>query len=116
MVKRAYDVVVVGSGPGGLAAAIAAKRNGADDVLIVERDVEMGGILLQCIHHGFGTEILGDTKKRRRELQEQRKRFRRNRERFRKRRAPDKRSFRSGESTTIPRRGRFMVTLIRSKA
>lgn len=60
MAERDYDVIVIGSGPGGLAAAIAARRNGADRVLVVERDVEMGGILLQCIHHGFGTEILGE--------------------------------------------------------
>ncbi len=56
--KEIYDVVVIGSGPGGLAAAIAAKKHGADDVLIIERDVELGGILLQCIHNGFGLEIL----------------------------------------------------------
>lgn len=56
-VKRKYDVVVIGSGPGGLAAAIAAKREGAEDVLIIERDTELGGILLQCIHTGFGVEI-----------------------------------------------------------
>jgi NADPH-dependent 2,4-dienoyl-CoA reductase/sulfur reductase-like enzyme len=55
-----YDVVVIGSGPGGLAAAIAAKKAGADDVLIVERDQELGGILLQCIHNGFGVEIFGE--------------------------------------------------------
>jgi len=52
-----YDVIVVGSGPGGLAAAISAKKNGAANVLIIERDVEPGGILLQCIHNGFGVEI-----------------------------------------------------------
>jgi NADPH-dependent 2,4-dienoyl-CoA reductase/sulfur reductase-like enzyme len=54
--KTTYDVIVIGSGPGGLAAAIAAKKGGADDVLVLERDVELGGILLQCIHNGFGME------------------------------------------------------------
>ncbi len=54
--KEKYDVVIIGSGPGGLAAAIAAKRKGAEDVLLIERDVELGGILLQCIHNGFGLE------------------------------------------------------------
>jgi thioredoxin reductase len=52
-----FDAVIIGSGPGGLAAAIAAKENGAGSVLIIERDVELGGILLQCIHNGFGVEI-----------------------------------------------------------
>ncbi|MDP2989913.1 MAG: FAD-dependent oxidoreductase [Kiritimatiellota bacterium] len=54
--KPTYDVIVIGSGPGGLAAAIAAKKAGADDVLVLERDIELGGILLQCIHNGFGLE------------------------------------------------------------
>jgi NADPH-dependent 2,4-dienoyl-CoA reductase/sulfur reductase-like enzyme len=54
---KSYDVVVIGSGPGGLAAAIAAKKQGAEKVLVIERDLELGGILLQCIHNGFGVEI-----------------------------------------------------------
>ena len=55
--KDTYDVVIIGSGPGGLAAAVAAKKAGAEDVLVIERDTELGGILLQCIHNGFGAEI-----------------------------------------------------------
>ncbi len=58
--KRDYDVIVIGSGPGGLAAASAAKKAGAGDVLLLERDRELGGILLQCIHNGFGLEVFGE--------------------------------------------------------
>ena len=47
-------VLIVGGGPAGLAAALAAKENGASGVLILERDQELGGILNQCIHNGFG--------------------------------------------------------------
>lgn len=48
------DVAVVGAGPAGLAAAVAARKEGAEKVLIVERDTGIGGILQQCIHPGFG--------------------------------------------------------------
>lgn len=48
------DIVIIGGGPAGLAAALAAKEAGAERILIVERDKELGGILNQCIHNGFG--------------------------------------------------------------
>ena len=54
MYKMNCDVAVVGGGPAGLAAAIAAKKEGAEKVLIIERDNALGGILQQCIHPGFG--------------------------------------------------------------
>ena len=49
-----HDIVVIGGGPAGLAAAISAKKAGVSDILILERDATLGGILNQCIHNGFG--------------------------------------------------------------
>ena len=51
---KKYNLVIIGGGPAGLAAAVAAYDAGEKDVLILERDKELGGILNQCIHNGFG--------------------------------------------------------------
>ncbi|MBO5200580.1 MAG: FAD-dependent oxidoreductase [Clostridia bacterium] len=55
-----YPVVVVGGGPAGMAAAISAKENGAEKVLVIERENRLGGILKQCIHAGFGLQYFGE--------------------------------------------------------
>jgi len=57
--KTKKDIVVVGGGPAGMAASIRGTEEGAD-VMLVERDIELGGILNQCIHNGFGVEIYGE--------------------------------------------------------
>lgn len=59
MEKR--DAVIIGGGPAGLAAAVELKKNGIDDILIIEREKELGGILRQCIHDGFGLTRFGET-------------------------------------------------------
>ncbi|MCI8327472.1 MAG: FAD-dependent oxidoreductase, partial [Lachnospiraceae bacterium] len=56
MKKSMADIVVIGGGPAGMAAALEAKRQGAEHVMVIERDVEPGGILQQCIHDGFGLQ------------------------------------------------------------
>jgi cation diffusion facilitator CzcD-associated flavoprotein CzcO len=52
------DVAVIGAGPAGLAAAARAKQSGAGRVILLDRDRELGGILNQCIHNGFGLQLL----------------------------------------------------------
>ena len=51
---KQIDLVIIGSGAAGMAAAIEAKKNGVNDLLILEKDAQLGGILNQCIHNGFG--------------------------------------------------------------
>ena len=60
MTNRHVDLVIVGGGPAGMAAAVAAYEAGLRDVLILERDNSLGGILRQCIHNGFGLHRFGE--------------------------------------------------------
>ena len=60
MINREIDLVVIGGGPAGMAAAIAAHEGGLRDILILERDDALGGILRQCIHNGFGLHRFGE--------------------------------------------------------
>jgi len=53
------QIAVIGGGPAGLAAALAASEAGADEIVLIERDRELGGILNQCVHDGFGNLIFG---------------------------------------------------------
>ena len=57
---RLVDVAVIGGGPAGMSAALAAKKKGAETVLVIERDDLLGGILQQCIHNGFGLHRFGE--------------------------------------------------------
>ncbi len=59
MKQMTVDIAVIGGGPAGLAAAAEAKRLGAEKVLVIERDIQAGGILRQCIHDGFGLHRFG---------------------------------------------------------
>ena len=53
---RHYQAVIIGGGSAGLSAAVTLKENGIEDIVVLEKDCEPGGILEQCIHNGFGLQ------------------------------------------------------------
>ncbi|MBR2828920.1 MAG: FAD-binding protein, partial [Solobacterium sp.] len=55
-----YDAVIIGGGSAGLAAAVTLKKNGLNDIIVLEKDGEPGGILQQCIHNGFGLQTFNE--------------------------------------------------------
>ena len=57
---RNVDLVIVGGGPAGMCAAVSAYNAGINDILVLERDSRLGGILQQCIHNGFGLHRFGE--------------------------------------------------------
>jgi len=59
-IMKEADIVIIGGGPAGMAAAVEAARSGVKDIMILERDQRLGGILQQCIHNGFGLLLFGE--------------------------------------------------------
>ena len=57
---KTVELIIVGGGPAGMSAAVSARENGIEDILIIERDSSLGGILQQCIHNGFGLHRFGE--------------------------------------------------------
>jgi len=60
MIELTTDILIIGAGPAGLAAVLGAHREGITDMILVEREDELGGILRQCIHNGFGLHMFGE--------------------------------------------------------